>query len=56
MPAYNAELTIAQTYSEIPFDIVDHVIVVDDASRDDTEKVTKELGFETVLQWSNNET
>ena len=54
MPAYNAELTIAQTYSEIPFDIVDHVIVVDDASRDDTEKVTKELGIEYYFAHESN--
>ena len=36
MPAYNAEKTLAQTYSEIPHDIVDDVILVDDASADGT--------------------
>ena len=36
MPAYNAEQTLEQTYQEIPFDIVDHVILVDDKSNDQT--------------------
>jgi len=36
LPAYNASKTLEQTYREIPFDIVDEVILVDDASRDDT--------------------
>jgi len=34
LPAYNAELTLKMTYDEIPFDIVDEVILVDDASKD----------------------
>ncbi|NBR56766.1 MAG: glycosyltransferase family 2 protein, partial [Chitinophagia bacterium] len=34
MPAYNAEKTLEQTYNEIPFDIVDDVILVNDASKD----------------------
>jgi glycosyltransferase involved in cell wall biosynthesis len=36
MPAYNAEKTLRNTFSEIPFDIVDEVILVDDASNDNT--------------------
>ena len=36
MPAYNAEKTLEQTYAEIPFDIVDEVILTDDCSRDKT--------------------
>ena len=36
MPAYNAEKTLEQTYSEIPRDIVDDVILTDDCSRDAT--------------------
>ena len=36
MPAYNAEKTLEQTYAEIPFDIVDEVILTDDCSRDNT--------------------
>lgn len=34
MPAYNAEKTLKQTYDEIPFDIVDEVILTDDCSKD----------------------
>ena len=36
MPAYNAEKTLKQTYDEIPFDIVDEVILTDDCSKDNT--------------------
>ena len=43
MPAYNAEQTLRQTYAEIPFDIVDHVVLVDDASSDRTSDVAREL-------------
>jgi glycosyltransferase involved in cell wall biosynthesis len=45
LPAYNAELTLRQTYREIPHDIVDEVILVDDSSRDDTVRVARELGI-----------
>jgi len=41
MPAYNAELTLEQTYGEIPFDIVDDVILVDDYSKDSTLDIAK---------------
>ena len=42
LPAYNAELTLEQTYREIPFDIVDDVVLVDDHSSDKTsEKLCK---------------
>jgi len=36
MPAYNAEKTLVKTYNEIPKDIVDEVVLVDDASKDST--------------------
>ena len=49
MPAYNAAKTLRQTYSEIPLDIVDEVILVDDASRDDTVEQAKQLGIENVI-------
>jgi len=45
MPAYNASLTLEQTYRELPFDVVDDVILVDDASTDDTSKVANDLGI-----------
>lgn len=45
LPAYNAALTLEKTYHEIPFDIVDEVVLVDDASRDNTMEVGKRLGI-----------
>lgn len=48
MPAYNAEQTLKRTYQEIPHDIVDVVILVDDFSRDSTVKIAKELGILTI--------
>ena len=41
LPAYNAENTLEKTYMEIPFDIVDHVVLVDDCSSDETIKVAQ---------------
>ena len=49
MPAYNAEKTLEQTYSEIPMDIVDEVILTDDCSRDSTVQKARELGIREVL-------
>lgn len=49
MPAYNAEKTLEKTYSEIPRDIVDEVILTDDASRDGTVEKARELGITEVL-------
>ncbi len=49
LPAYNAELTLAQTYAEIPFDIVDDVILVDDNSKDNTVGKGKELGIRHIF-------
>ena len=48
LPAYNAEKTLRDTYREIPFDIVDDVILVDDASSDHTAAVAKELGVHLI--------
>ena len=48
LPAYNAGKTLRQTYAEIPHDIVDDVILTDDASRDDTVEVARELGIHTL--------
>jgi len=41
LPAYNASKTLLDTYNEIPFDIVDDVILVDDNSTDETIIVAK---------------
>jgi glycosyltransferase involved in cell wall biosynthesis len=49
MPAYNAARTIERTYREIPLDLVDDVIVTDDASSDETVRVTRQLGLRTIV-------
>ncbi len=54
MPAYNASKTVKQTYQEIPFDIVDEVILVDDASKDDTTEISKQLGIHHVIKHEKN--
>ncbi len=54
MPAYNAEQTLAITYHALPHDIVDEVILVDDASGDGTAELAKSLGIEHVLVHDQN--
>lgn len=54
LPAYNAAKTLQNTYSDIPFDIVDSVILVDDNSNDETCKVARELGIEVVIKHEKN--
>ena len=53
MPAYNAEKTLARTYSDIPKDCVDDIILVDDASRDGTVEEAKRLGLHVVVHEMN---
>ena len=53
MPAYNAELTLERTYQELPHDIVDDVILVDDASKDATARVASSLGIKTIVHEQN---
>ena len=53
MPAYNAEKTLEKTYSEIPFEIVDDVILVDDASHDRTPEVSRRMGIHTIIHEEN---
>jgi glycosyltransferase involved in cell wall biosynthesis len=53
LPAYNAEKTLESTYREIPFDIVDEVILVDDASKDNTVAVAKKLGIMVITHDRN---
>jgi glycosyltransferase involved in cell wall biosynthesis len=53
MPAYNASKTLEATYTEIPKDIVDTVILVDDGSRDDTAAQAKQLGIHTIVHPRN---
>lgn len=54
LPAYNAALTLEKTYKEIPFDLVDEVILCDDASSDDTSKLATKLGIQHVIVHPNN--
>ena len=54
MPAYNAALTVEKTYNEIPFDIVDEVILVDDAGKDNTAEVARNLGIQHVIRHEQN--
>lgn len=54
LPAYNAAQTVGKTYNEIPMDLVDTVILVDDASEDDTSAVAQELGIEHVIRHESN--
>ena len=53
LPAYNAAKTLEITYKEIPFEFVDDVILVDDASRDDTAEVARRLGIRTIVHEEN---
>ena len=54
LPAYNAAETLEMTYNEIPFDIVDEVVLVDDASRDHTSELAKKLGIQHVIRHEKN--
>jgi len=48
LPAYNAAQTLKQTFDEIPHDIVDDIILTDDASKDDTVAMARSLGIPTI--------
>lgn len=54
MPAYNAAKTLKTTYDEIPFDIVDEVVLVDDKSSDNTSTLAKEIGIRHVITHEQN--
>ena len=53
MPAYNAERTLRKTYAEIPRDVVDDVILVDDRSQDQTAEIALSLGINTIVHSKN---
>ncbi len=54
LPAYNAEKTLEKTYREIPFEIVDDVVLVDDGSQDRTIEEAKRLGIKHVMTHEKN--
>lgn len=54
LPAYNAARTLEQTYQEIPRDIVDDVILCDDASRDQTSELARQIGIPHVITHTAN--
>ncbi len=54
LPAYNAALTLEQTYREIPLDLVDEVVLVDDAGNDDTLEIGRKLGIRHLIRHEKN--
>jgi glycosyltransferase involved in cell wall biosynthesis len=54
LPAYNAAKTLERTYREIPFDIVDDVVLVDDVSKDNTVEVARQLGIKHIIRHDKN--
>ncbi len=54
LPAYNADKTLQKTFEEIPFDIVDEVILTDDFSKDETVTVAKKIGIHHIVLHDSN--
>lgn len=54
LPAYNAALTLEKTYREIPFDLVDEVVLCDDASKDTTSELAERIGIRHVIRHEAN--
>src|SRR5688500_10276049 len=53
LPAYNAEKTLRDTYDDIPKEWVDEILLVDDASRDRTVDIARQLGIRTIVHPRN---
>lgn len=53
MPAYNAAKTLERTYNDLPSDVVDHIILVDDMSQDETVEVAQRLGLKVIVHIQN---
>lgn len=53
MPAYNAEKTLAATLADIPPNCVDEVVLVDDASKDNTVAIAREMGLTVIAHPAN---
>ena len=49
MPAFNAERTLRSTYEAIPHEVVDEIVLTDDASGDATAAAAKALGIRTIV-------
>ncbi len=54
LPAYNAAKTLKKTYDEIPFDLVDEVVLCDDASKDNTAELAHHIGIQHVIIHEKN--
>ncbi|GJM32028.1 MAG: glycosyl transferase family 2 [Saprospiraceae bacterium] len=54
LPAYNAAPTLEKTYKEIPLNLVDEVILCDDASRDNTVALAREIGIQHIISHESN--
>lgn len=54
LPAYNAALTMEKTISEIPMDVVDELVLVDDNSTDNSIEVARNLGIKHIIQHTEN--
>jgi len=54
MPAYNAARTLERTYADMPLNLVDDIIVVDDASQDTTAEIARRLGLHTIVHERNS--
>jgi len=54
LPAYNAEKTLHQTYSEIPEDLVDDIVLVDDSSKDATVELARQIGIKHIIVHDRN--
>ena len=53
MPAYNAARTLERTYADIPHELVDRIILVDDVSRDETVDIARQLGLDVIIHSQN---
>lgn len=54
LPAYNAAKTLQKTFDEIPFDIIDEVIITDDFSKDNTIEIAKKIGINHIILHEEN--
>jgi glycosyltransferase involved in cell wall biosynthesis len=54
LPAYNAEKTLTKTYDDLPHEVIDEIILVDDQSRDNTVEMARKLGIHTVIRHDQN--